>query len=308
MKIVILGKGEMLLNLIRGSMLAGAEILGVLRYERTVFSPLRMFFRDFLKSSPELTIMKKHKIKDLKFNSANSKEFRNFLLKDNVDIILTGTWHEKISTETINLPVIGTINVHPSLLPKYRGPNPYLQTILHGESYSGVTFHLMNEEFDAGAILAQEKIKILEGDTGKELRNKTVFKARLITAELLGKLSNGLVIPVEQDEKAATYHKNVAPEDMTLNFEKETSEQLLRRIRAFHPFLPVYLQYKNVFFKINPYEAEIISESGETGKIRKTKNLSLIAYTKDGKALKLSGIKLYRAGFFTKCYIKHFVP
>lgn len=307
MKVVILGKDGMLLNLIRGAMLANVEICGVLRYERTVKSRLALFFLDFFKSSPALTIIKKYKIPDLTFNSANSKEFKEFLLKENIDVVLVGTWREKISKEVIDLPVIGTINVHPSLLPKYRGPNPYLQTILYGEKYSGVTFHLMSEKFDAGSILAQKKIEILEGDTGKELKNKTVFQARLICTELLEKLQSGFVIPVEQDEKEATYYGNVKPEDMTLNFEKETSVELLRRIRAFHPWLPTYFQYKNVFFKINPYEVKIVNQSGQTGKIIEKGDLSLTITTKDGKALKCGKLKLYRLENFTNLYIKYFV-
>lgn len=307
MKVVILGKDGMLLNLIRGAMLANVEICGVLRYERTVKSRLSLFFLDFFKSSPALTIIKKYKIPDLTFNSANSKEFKEFLLKENIDVVLVGTWREKISKEVIDLPVIGTINVHPSLLPKYRGPNPYLQTILYGEKYSGVTFHLMSEKFDAGSILAQKKIEILEGDTGKELKNKTVFQARLICTELLDKLQSGFVIPVEQDEKEATYYGNVKPEDMTLNFEKETSVELLRRIRAFHPWLPTYFQYKNVFFKINPYEVKIVNQSGQTGKIIEKGDLSLTITTKDGKALKCGKLKLYRLEYFTNLYIKYFV-
>ncbi len=79
---------------------------------------------------------------------------------------------EKISKETFDIPKIATVNVHPSLLPKYRGPNPYMQTILHGEKCSGVTIHLMDENFDEGPILKQEKVEILEADTSKELREK----------------------------------------------------------------------------------------------------------------------------------------
>lgn len=307
MKVVILGKNGMLLNLIRGALLADVDICGVLRYERTIFSTVRMFFHDLLKSSPELTIIKKHQIRDLNFNSANSEEFKKFLLKENVDIVIVGTWKEKLCKEVIDLPVIGTINVHPSLLPKYRGPNPYIQTILHGEKFSGVTFHLMDEHFDSGAILAQEKIEILDGDTAKELKNKTVFKARLICTELLEKLREGFVIPVEQDEKISSYFENVKPEDMTLDFQKEHSHELLRRIRAFYPFLPTYFQHGNFFFKINPYESEIVDQSGTTGEIiEKGKNYITVA-AKDGKALKLGGLKLYRFQPFTKLYIKYFV-
>lgn len=303
MRVVILGKGEMLANLIRGAMLANSEIVGVFRYERLKLSPLRLFFHDFLKSSSDITLLKKHKIRDLKFKSANSERFKKFLIKENVELVLVGTWSEKLEMSVINIPVIGTVNVHPSLLPQYRGPNPYLQTILQGEEKSGVTFHLMNEKFDSGSILAQKEIEILDGDTGKELKNKTVFQARLLCANLLEKLAHGFVIPIVQDEKTASYFGDVKPEDMTLDFNKETSIELLRRIRAFYPWLPTYFQHGNLFYILNPYKTEIVDKSGDAGKIIEKSKKSLTVATKDGKALKMDGLKLFRFPFLTDFFI-----
>jgi len=304
MKVVIVGQGDMLLNLIRGAMLAGAEITGVFRSECLNMPGFFVCLKDFFKSSTVHTLMKKNKIKDLRFKSVNSEEFRRFIIKENVDIILVGSWKEKFRKEIIDLPVIGTINVHPSLLPKYRGPNPYLQTILHGEKKSGVTFHLMNENFDRGPVLAQTEIEILEGDTGKELKNKTVFQARLLCAELLEKLCEGIVIPVPQDESSANYYGNVKPEDMTLDFGNETAEELLRRVRAFHPWLPTYFQFGNVFFKLNPYKTEISSETGNAGEILSKGERSLTVAAKDGKSLKMEALELYKFPLLTKWFIK----
>ena len=162
MKVILVGKGEMLANLIQGCMLAGVEIVGVFRYERLLYSSLRLFFHDFFSNSPDLTLIRKFNLRDINCKSVNSEKFRNEILKTNTDIVLVGTWREKFKKETIDMPVIGTINVHPALLPKYRGPNPYLQTIWHREKESGVTFHLMDEKFDSGAVLAQAKVEILD--------------------------------------------------------------------------------------------------------------------------------------------------
>ena len=189
MKVVILGKGEMLANLIEGVQTSNCDIVGVFRHERTWMNSFRLFVQDFFKSSSEVTLIKKLKLYEIKLKSANSIDFKKVILKLNPDIILVGTWKEKLKKEIFDLPKIATINVHPSLLPKYRGPNPYLQTILHGEKYSGVTFHLMSEKFDAGPILSQQKIELLPCDTSKELREKTVFQARLLCRELLNKLN-----------------------------------------------------------------------------------------------------------------------
>lgn len=133
MKVVIIGKGEMLSNLIEGTLSAGCEIVGVLRYEKTVMPPLLLKLRDFFKTSYEVTLIKNKKIHEINCKSANSKEFKNELIKLNADILLVGTWREKLKKDIIDTPTIASVNVHPSFLPKYRGPNPYLQTILHNE-------------------------------------------------------------------------------------------------------------------------------------------------------------------------------
>ena len=320
MKVVILGKGEMLSNLIEGTLDAKCRIAGVLRYERTVMPKFLLALRDFFKSSPDVTIIKQHKLHEIKCDSANSEEFKKEILKLNADVILVGTWHEKLKKDIINLPVIACVNVHPSYLPKYRGPNPYLQTILHRENYSGLTFHLMNEDFDKGAILAQKQIKIFPGDTGKELKERTVFQARILCAELMQKLGSGLVIPVEQNEKEASYYPNIKPDDMMLDFEKESAEQIQTRIRAFHPWLPCYVTYGKKFFIPNPYKLKIIDEAHTKSYINKHclnnpkpgdiihtnyKSRAITVMCKDGNSLKMVGTYLY--GFFNKLLTRMFI-
>ena len=293
MKVVILGKGAMLANLIRGALLANAEIVGVFRYEQLIYSPIRLFLHDFFYPSTVTTLIKNHKLYDISCKSANSEEFKKIILKLNPDVILVGTWREKIKKEIINLPPLGMINVHPSLLPKYRGPNPYIQTIWHREKKSGVTFHLMSEKFDEGAILAQGKVDILEGDTSKELKNKTVFLARILCAELLEKLKLGFVVPVPQDESKATYYGNVKPEDMTLDFLSETAEEIYAHVRAFYPFLPTYIQYNNDFYITNPYKAAITDDCVEPGSIRAAGKNSLLVAAKDGIVIRFDEVKKY---------------
>ena len=96
MKVVILGKGEMLANLIEGVNDSGFEIAGVFRHERTSIHPFKLFLSDFFKSSPEVTMIKERKLYEIKCKSANSKEFKKELLKLNPDIMLVGTWGGKL--------------------------------------------------------------------------------------------------------------------------------------------------------------------------------------------------------------------
>ena len=252
--------------------------------------------------------------------SLNAEAFKKEVLKLNADVILVGTWAEKIKQDVINMPVIACVNVHPSFLPKYRGPNPYLQTILHNEKKSGVTFHLIDENFDKGNILIQKEIEILPDDTSKELKDRTVYQARLLCSEILSKLGEGLIIPVPQNEKEATYFANIKPTDMMLNFEKETAEQIQSRIKAFHPWLPCYVIYKTKYFIPNPYKLKILDKE-YTQKILEKSNIknpkigdiicthyksrTIIVICKDGKSLKMVGTQLY--GFFNKPFTKMFI-
>lgn len=298
MKVILLGKGEMLTNLIRGCIISGAEIVGVFRYENLFLSKFKMFLHDNFKSSPELTLIKKHKLNDIKLKSANSEEFKKEILRLNTDIIIVGTWAEKLSSEIFNMPKLASVNVHPSLLPKYRGPNPYLQTIWNRERFSGITFHLITKKLDAGGILAQERIEILEGDTGKELRTRTAFRARLLCAELLEKLEDGIIEPILQKEEDSTYFKDIQPEDMTLDFRKETSEEISAHIRAFHPFRPTYIQDGNSFWIVNPYKFKITAQSAKAGTIISKGKKSLTIACKDNIAIEFLDLKKYRKPFF----------
>ena len=301
MKIVILGKGTMLANLIQGALDAGVEIAGVFRYERTVFSPLKLFFYDFFTTSPDLTLIKQHKLHEIKCRSANSEAFRRELLRLNADVMFVGTWHEKIKKSVYDMPVIATINVHPSLLPAYRGPNPYLQTIKHLEKQSGVTFHLMDEKFDTGAILAQQKVNILPCDTGKELKEKTVFAARILITEVLSLLQFDIIKPLPQDESKATYYPNISPDEMMLDFTQKTAMEMHAHIRALHPWLPCYITIGHKFFIPNPYKLRIINNiNAPAGKIiaKNPKTMMLTIACKDGNALEMSDLKLYKKKIF----------
>ena len=308
MKVVIVGKGEMLSNLIEGALDAECDVVGVLRYETTVLPAWKLALRDFFKPANDYTIIKQHKLKELKCKSVNSEEFKKEILRLNVDVILVGIWGERFKKEILDLPVIASINAHPALLPKYRGPNPYLQNILHRETKSGLTLHLMDEGYDSGAILVQKEIQILPNDTSKELKERTVFQARLLSAELLKKLEFGMVIPVKQNENEMSYYTNINDYDKMLDFKKETAEETHARIRALHPWLPTYYTYKDKYFIPNPYKLQILEiNKGEVGDIVDTdyKNSSITVQCKDGKALKMNGVKLY--GFFNRIFTKQYI-
>lgn len=309
MRVVVLGKGLMLANIVLGALDAGADVVGVFRYEETSTSRLKLFFQDFFKPSPEVTLIDSLKLNRIRLKSANSELFRKLMLTLNVDLIIVGTWKERIQKETYNIPSIATVNVHPSLLPKYRGPNPYMQTILHGEKYSGVSLHLLTDKFDAGPILKQEKVEILESDTSKELREKSVHLARKLVDEFIQDLNDKMITPIAQSEKYATYYPNITGDEKMLDFKFQTSDSISRTIRALHPFLPCYIEYKGKFFIVNPYNFQILSEESQfsPGDIiaKNSDRASITVVCADKKPIRFVGLRLYKADFRTKNFIKN---
>lgn len=297
MKIVLIGKGEMLANLIKGAVDANVQIAGIFRYERMALSPFKLFLHDLFKTSHDLTLIKKYKLHEIKCKSANCEKFRRELLRLNTDIMFVGTWREKITKKTFDIPRIASINVHPSLLPAYRGPNPYLQTIKHMEKYSGVTFHLIDGNFDTGAVLAQKRIEILPDDTGKELRTKTVFEARILITEVLKRLEFNIIKPIKQDESKASYYPNISEEEIMLDFTQKTAEEMHAHIRALHPWLSCYVTIGKNFYITNPYKLKIIDNINEPAGSIIEKDFKTMTFTiacTNRKALQLSGLKLYR--------------
>lgn len=308
MRVVVLGKGLMLANIVLGVLDSGAELVGVFRYETTCNSKLKLLFKDFFCPAPEVTLLKKLKIPQINCKSANSEKFRKLMIKLNVDLIIVGTWREKLSKETYDIPKIATVNVHPSLLPKYRGPNPYMQTILHGEKYSGVTLHLMDENYDSGAILKQQKVEILDTDTSKELRQKSAPVARSLVTEFINDLDNKITTPIMQSEKNATYFPNITGDERMLDFSVMTAQEISRTIRALYPFLPCYITYKDKFFIVNPYKFKILDgvslQKPDAVVAKNPENSSLTIVCADKKMIEFSDLKLYKAPLKTSRYIQ----
>lgn len=308
MKVILLGKGKMLANLIESAIETGVEIAGVFRYERTTLTAFQLLLHDFFRTSHDLTLIKKYNLPEIKCRSVNSKNFKENVLKNNIDLILVGTWREKLDNAVIKLPKIGTVNLHPSLLPKYRGANPYMQVIKNRETKTGVTLHLMDENFDTGAILLQKEVDIYPSDTGVEVRERIFSATRDLTSKFLIEIQNEIIVPVKQNEARATYFKNISDEEKMLDFTQKTAEEMSAHIRALHPWLPCYITLGKRFLKVNPYKLEILIpqklKPESAGKIiaKDTQTQSLSIICSDGKILKMSGVRLY--GIFTKPFSK----
>ena len=240
LRVIIIGYGEMFTNLIAGTLDANCEIVGVLRKEMVQYNPVIRKIKDILCPSLDYNYIKSYNLQEINARGVNTEKFKKAILKLNPDIILVGSWGELIKKEIYDIPKIATINAHPSLLPKYRGPNPYYWVIKNQEQTSGVSFHLVDGDYDTGAILAQEEIKIYPSDTGKTLKERTVLTARGVVCELLKDLSEDIIIPLTQSDDKSTYYSH--PCDFELDFSK-SAEENYAKIRAIYPWGEAYFYY-----------------------------------------------------------------
>ncbi len=305
LRVVIIGYGEMFTNLIAGTLDSGCEIVGVLRKDMIKYPSIWRKIRDILNPSVEYNYIKSYNLHEINAKGVNTKEFKQTLLKLNPDIILVGSWGEKISKEIYDLPRIASINAHPSLLPKYRGPNPYFWVIRNQEQMSGITFHLIDKGLDTGAILAQEEIKIYPSDTGKSLKSRTVLAARGVVCELLKSLSEDIIIPLTQREDRTSCYSH--PCDLELDFTK-TAEENEALIRAISPWSEAYFYHNNFCLAVSQAEIEENkTEYSQCGTVVdfSIKNKTISVLCGDNKVLKMH-VNLYKKYNrpFTKNYIK----
>ncbi len=309
MNIVVVGYGRMFQSLVKAVLASNHNLAGVYRHDNVMLSPFMKFYCDKFSPSNDYKFILKNNLTDIKARSVNSDEFRNFLKINNVDLLIVGSWSEKFSMQTINTPKIACINVHPSLLPKYRGPNPYIMTILNGETITGVTFHLMDVNYDTGAILHQKEVNIFPDDTGASLKARCCIAAQKELQFLLNNFDIKLKKPISQNETQATYYHHVGLSDAILNFEKETSEQINRRIRALNPWLNCFICYKNEFFTFKDYKmySKILNKKPSTI-VKKTAN-SIYIVCKDGRVMGFANLKIQRPvlKYFTKFYMNNIV-
>ena len=309
MRIVVVGYDKMFSNLILGALESKNKVVGVFRHERVKLHPFLLFFKDIFAPGKDYSFIKSLNLHEIKARSVNSKAFRNQILKLNPDIILVGSWSEKFKKPIIELPKIGTINCHPSLLPKYRGPNPYMRVIMNGESETGITFHLMDEHLDTGPILMQKKISILQGfngDTGGTLKNKCCCLAKSGINELLTAMNNEMIIPINQSAKDASYYPQICEKDILINFNK-SAEEINSLVRALTPWQPAYIAHKNTFLQVGSIKFfENKTNFQKSGMILKKNNKTIWVLTGDNKIAKINGLKLFSkfGQMFTPLYIK----
>ncbi|MDD2753682.1 MAG: methionyl-tRNA formyltransferase [Candidatus Portnoybacteria bacterium] len=222
-------------------------------------------------------------------------------------LIITAAYGLIFSKDVLNAPQYGCINIHPSLLPKYRGPSPIQAVILNGDPATGVTIYKMDEQIDHGEIIANRESRIANRKiTMPELsRELSVLGADLLLDTLHDWLA-GKITPAPQDESQAAFTKIIAKENGQINWQK-SAQEIERQIRAYTPWPGSYSQVANgqsLIVKILEAEISDTSAGKRAGGIFLTADNDLAVQTGNGaliiKKLQLEGGKPLSAPNFLR--------
>lgn len=190
------------------------------------------------------------------------------------DLILTMAYGQIIPQSLLDIPTHGCLNIHGSLLPKYRGAAPIQRAIIDGETRTGVTLMEMIDEMDAGKMYAFESCDISENDNCTSLCDKIVECGKRVIANNLDDYFEGKLVGEEQDEKLVTFAEKINPENEKLDLSK-TTKQLLNWIRGLSDEPGGYVYLNGLKFKI--YKAHKYSDAHneEVGKLQVSKKVIL---------------------------------
>ena len=180
----------------------------------------------------------------------NNAEFRDQLAAIGPDAIIVVGYGRIIPQWMIDLPRLGNLNLHASLLPKYRGAAPIQWAIANGESVTGVTTMRIDAGLDTGDILMQREIPIAQEDTAETLGPKLASIGADLMVETLRGLDTGQVHPTPQDHSQATLAPILKKEDGRMDFAR-TAKDLFNRLRGFQPWPGAFTTFKNKTLQVH---------------------------------------------------------
>ncbi len=196
-------------------------------------------------------------LKVLKFDSLKSPDVENELKKFGADLFVVAAYGRIIPKNIISLPKKGAINVHGSLLPKYRGASPIQSAIKDGKTQTGITIMLMDEYVDHGPILAQDSLSIEKDDTAQLLEEKLAILGQNLLLNAIERYSQGLISPSKQDHSQATETHILSKHDGKINWHKSASE-IYNLFRAYAFWPEVWTVYGNEILKIKKCSPSLI--------------------------------------------------
>ena len=254
-RIVFFGTPSFALPTLRGLLDGPDEMVGVVtqpdrekgRGRKTVISPVK-----------ELAL--RHGLTPLQPEKVKEEAFQEAVQGLHPDLFVVVAYGQILPKPLLNIPKYGAVNVHASLLPRYRGAAPIAWAILKGEKVTGVTTMVMDEGMDTGNILLQAEVPIGREETCENLHDRLAPLGAQLLSITIERTKAGDLRAVPQDHSRATYAPPLKKEDGHIHWEKEAGE-IDRQVRAFNPWPGAFTKWGDRLVKI--YRGEIRERTAE---------------------------------------------
>lgn len=208
--------------------------------------------------SKDIEVWQPESLKDLDIKNSPLGE-------DDFDLSIVASYPKILREEILNLPKFGSLNIHPSLLPKYRGPSPIQTALLNGDTETGITIIKLDKEIDHGPILIQKEIEILEEDTNEKLERKCGGEGGEMLNQILESYLEGSLKLKEQNHEEATFTRKFEKAEGKIELE-DKAEVLQNKFKAFLPHIPIFfiIQHQDREFRVKITEINLSrKESGD---------------------------------------------
>jgi methionyl-tRNA formyltransferase len=297
MKIVFMGTPDFSVPVLRQLVDDGYEVVGV------VTQPDKPVGRKKeIKQTPVKEEALKHGINV--YQPIKLREDYEEIIALQPDLIVTAAYGQILPSAILEAPKFGCINVHASLLPKYRGGAPIHKSIIDGNEKTGITIMYMVEKLDAGDILTQVEVPIHEKDHVGSLHDKLSEAGAKLLSETIPLLLNGELMPISQNQEEVTFAWNITREQEKIDWTL-TGNEIYNQIRGLHPWPVAYTFYNGQAMKVWWGEKVSVNMDAEPGTIIATDNSGLQVATGDQTSivitdLQVSGKKRMSAADFLK--------
>ena len=273
-RIIFMGTPEISATVLEGIISSGYNVVAV------IAQPDRPVGRKkILMPVPTKEVALKHNIPV--YQPIKIRKEYEFVKELNPDVIITLAYGQIVPQGLLDIPPLGCLNLHGSLLPKYRGAAPIQYALMNNDKVTGMTLMKMVKEMDAGEMYATEEVEISEEDNSTSLFKKMGDAALRLILKELPTILEGKLVGVPQDESLVSFSPSIKPEEEKLDLNK-SKEELHGYIRALSDVPGAYLYLEGLKFKV--YRSSIVSDEliGKVGEIVKADKKGLHLQTKNG--------------------------
>lgn len=197
--------------------------------------------------------------------SLKTDEAQNIFDAHKADLAIVAAYGLLLPTEILESPRLGCVNVHASLLPRWRGAAPIQRAIMAGDKGTGITIMQMDKGLDTGDMLLSGQVDITQDTTAPMLHDQLAKLGAKLTLEVIPRLAQGSIIPISQPLDGITYAHKLTKAESQLDW-RQSAQDLHQKIRALYPWPGVYFIHDQTILKIA--QAEIVSVSGQPGEVK----------------------------------------